>query len=131
MLVLRCVRVMPWRKAWELLLLCICSLNEPKIKMMGMSWLQINGLSSLNDNSVSELNITWIPVACVLSSLLCLIFSKPVILPAFNGAGGKSMIKLYIQENMVSEKMDNGVVNAGKYLVLNVGRSIGFAKTKF
>jgi len=32
---------------------------------------------------------------------------------------------------MISEEMDNGVVNAVKYLVLNVGRSIGFASKKF
>lgn len=98
---------------------------------MGMSCLQINGLSRLNDDFSSELNITWVPVACVLSSLLCLSFSKTVISPAFNGAGGKSMIKLCVQESTVSEEVDYGVVNAAGYLVLNIGRSMGFAKAKF
>lgn len=98
---------------------------------MGISWLQINGLSSLNDKFVSELNIIWVPFACVLSSMAFSIFSKTVISPAFNGAGSKSTIKLYIRANMISEKMDNGVVNAVKYLVLNVGRSICFASKKF
>lgn len=99
--------------------------------MMGISWLQINGLSSLNDEFVSELNIIWVPFASVFSSLVFSIFLKTVISPAFNGAGSKSTVKLYIQENMISEEMDNGVVNAVKYRVLNVGKSIGFANKKF
>lgn len=36
-----------------------------------------------------------------------------------------------MRENMISEEMDNGVVNAVKYLVLNVSSSIGLANKKF
>lgn len=36
-----------------------------------------------------------------------------------------------MRENMISEEMDNGVVNAVKYLVLNVGSLIGLANKKF
>lgn len=50
--------------------------------------------------------------------------SEGLLPPAFNGAGSKSTVKFYIRESMISAEMDNGVVNAVKYLVLNVGRSL-------
>lgn len=73
--------------------MCAQSLSEPEIKMMSISWLPINGLSSLNDTFVSELNIIWVPFASALSRLAFSIVSKTVIPAAFNGAGSKSTIK--------------------------------------
>lgn len=53
---------------------CKPSLNEPQIKMMGISWLAIIVLGCLNDTFGSELNIIWFLFASVLSSPVLSIF---------------------------------------------------------
>lgn len=56
------------------IILCARSLNEPQIKMMGVSWLEIIVLGCLNDKFGSELNIIWAPFASALSSPVFSIF---------------------------------------------------------